>query len=239
MKTFLINEIGLSNLAATTLRDDHGFDLFNAFQSFLMTDIDDIYSTASKPGGLISNPESTCADPLPDIANPGVTVPVIVAKRLKLFVCGSKHLTRLSIPLSFATLVRASLDQYDHMQTIELSHVDPPNLLKHNTKENMTIWIETLNSHLLQTYVINVILLFYVVREDITFKPHAGNQPTNYGTKKLELVHRCPRVMIKYEEDNKKVWGILQCTLSTHTLYSSIRCHSLLENGRQIYLDLQ
>ena len=45
MKTFLINEIGLSNLAATTLRDDHGFDLFNAFQSFLMTDIDDIYTT--------------------------------------------------------------------------------------------------------------------------------------------------------------------------------------------------
>ena len=80
---------------------------------------------------------------------------------------------------------------------------------------------------------------FYVVREDITFRSHAGDQPTNYGTKKLELAHRCLRGMIKNEEDNKKVRGILQCTLSTHILYSSIRRHSLLENGRQIYLDLQ
>ena len=44
---------------------------------------------------------------------------------------------------------------------------------------------------------------------------------------------------MEYEEDNKKVWGILQRSHTTHISYSSIRCHSRLENGRQTYLDLQ
>ena len=139
MRKLLIGEIGLSTLVAITLRDDHGFDLLNAFQSFSMKDIDDICATARKPGGLIENLASTRASLLPDIANPGVTVPAIVAKRLKLCVYGFKHLASLSRPLNFATLARASLDQYDHMQTIELSHETPPDLPIPTTKENMTI----------------------------------------------------------------------------------------------------
>ena len=135
MKTFLVDQIGLSTLAATTLRDDHGFDLLNVFQSFSLQDIDDICQTARKPGGMITNPASTRSNPLSDIANPGVTVPAIVAKRLKLCVYGSKHQTRLSRPLSFDTLARVNLDKYDHMQTIELSHVNPPDLSMPTTKE--------------------------------------------------------------------------------------------------------
>ena len=97
----------------------------------------------------------------------------------------------------------------------------------------------TLDSHLLQTHGINGIPHFYAIRDDVIVKPHSTDPPTNYGTKKLELVHRCPHSTIKYKEDNKKVWGILQRTLYTHISYSSIRRHSRLENSRQAYLDLQ
>ena len=101
------------------------------------------------------------------------------------------------------------------------------------------MWVETLDSHLLQTHGINGIPLSYVVRDETTVQPHASDPSTNYGTTKLELVHRCPHGTIEYEEDNKIVWGILQRSLSTHISYSSIRRHSRLENGRQAYLDLQ
>ena len=94
MKTFLVDQIDLSTLAATTLRDDHGFDLLNVFQSFSLKDIDDICQTTRKPGGMISNPASTRNNPLPDIANSGVIVPALVSKRLKLCVYDSKHQTR-------------------------------------------------------------------------------------------------------------------------------------------------
>ena len=101
------------------------------------------------------------------------------------------------------------------------------------------MWVETLDSHLLQTHGINGIPLSYVVRDETTVQPHASDPSTNYGTTKLELVHRCPHGTIEYEEDNKIVWGILQRSLSTHISYCSIRRHSRLENGRQAYLDLQ
>ena len=46
MRTFLVNQMGLSTLTATILRDNHGFDLLDVFQSFSLKDIDDIYTTA-------------------------------------------------------------------------------------------------------------------------------------------------------------------------------------------------
>ena len=65
-----------------------------------MKDIDNICATARILGKLNDNPVLTRANPLPDIANPGVTIPVIVAKRLKLCVYDSKYLPRLSRLLS-------------------------------------------------------------------------------------------------------------------------------------------
>ena len=100
MKTFLKNVIGLSDDAATQLHTIHGLDLLNAFQSLSNKDIDDICQTARKPGGMIEHPDSTMAVPLPNISNPGVTVPAIADKRLKLCVYEAKHLKHLSRPIN-------------------------------------------------------------------------------------------------------------------------------------------
>ena len=53
MKTFFVDQIGLSTFAATTLRDDHGFDSLNVFQSFSLKDIDNICQTERTPGGIV------------------------------------------------------------------------------------------------------------------------------------------------------------------------------------------
>ena len=84
MKTFLMNEVGLSNDATIQLRAIHGIDVFNAFQSFSNKGVVDTCSTARRPGGTISYPDSTRNTLFLNITNTGVAIPTIVAKNLKL-----------------------------------------------------------------------------------------------------------------------------------------------------------
>ena len=141
MKTFLMNEVGLSDAAATQLQTSHGIDLLNTFQSFSAKDIDDICSTARKPGGTMEHPDSTRTTPFSDILNPGVTVPAIVAKLLKLCVYGAKYRRRLSRSLNFVALTQAELNKFDAMQTIEEAHVNLPDLSPPSGKDNMKRWL--------------------------------------------------------------------------------------------------
>ena len=238
MKTFLKNVIGLPDDAATQLHTIHGLDLLNAFQSLSNKDIDDIFHTVRKPGGMIEHPDSTRAVPVPDIANPGVTVPAIAAKRLKLCVYGAKHLKRLSRPINYAALARPELDKFDSMQTIEASHIIPPDFAPPSNKDNVTHWLERLDSHLLQTNGVNCVPLAYVIRETVTVPLSATDPATNYASKKLELIARCPHGTTEYEEDEKTVWGILQRTLVSHISYASIRRYCTREQGRDAYLAL-
>ena len=98
---------------------------------------------------MITHPNGTRASPLADIPNPGETVPVITAKRLKLCVYGAKHLHRLSRPIKYAALARTELNQFDAMQTIEVLHVNPSDLAPLSNKDNVAHWLERLDSHLL------------------------------------------------------------------------------------------
>ena len=98
---------------------------------------------------MIEHPDSTKTTPLSDIANTGVTVLTIVAKRLKLCVYGANHRHRLSRPLNFAALTQVELNKFDAMQTTEAVHVNPPDLSPPSSKDNMTRWLECLESHLL------------------------------------------------------------------------------------------
>ena len=181
MKTFLKNVIGLSDDAATQLRTVHGLDLLNTFQSLSNKDIDDICHTARKSGGMIEHPDSTRAVPVPNISNPGVTVPVIADKRLKLCIYGAKHLRRLSRPIKYAALAQPELDKFDSMQTIEASHVNPSDYVPPSNKDNMTHWLERLDSHLLQTNGVNGVPLAYVIRETVTVTLLANDPATNYA----------------------------------------------------------
>ena len=238
MKTFLMNEVGLSDTAVTQLQTSHGIDLLNTFQSFSAKDIDDICSTARKPGKTIEHPDSTRTTPLSDIVNPGVTVPAIVAKRLKICVYGAKHRHCLSRPLNFAALTQVELNKFDEMQTIEKAHVNPPDLSPPSGKDNMTCWLECLESHLLQTNGIYGVPLAYVVRDTVNVPPHLTYSSTAYASRKLGLIARCPHDTIEYNEENKSVWGILQRTLVFHVSYSSIRRYFNQEQGRKAYLAL-
>ena len=133
-----MNEVGLPDAAATELQAIRGIDLLNTFQSFSAKDIDDICSTARKPIGMLEHPDSTRTIPLSGIVNPGVTVPAIVAKRLKLCVYGAKNRRRLSRPLNFAALTQVELNKFDAMQTIEAAHVNSPDLSHPSGKDIMT-----------------------------------------------------------------------------------------------------
>ena len=192
MKTFLMNEVGLSDAAATQLQTIHDIELLNTFQSFSAKDIDDIFSKARKPAGMIEHPDSTRTTPLSDIVNPGVTVPAIVAKRLELCVYRAKHRHRLSRPLNFAALTHFKLKKLDAMQTIEAAHINPPDLSPPSARDNMTRWLECLDSHLLQTNGVYGVPLVYVVRDTVNVPPHLTNPATDYASKKLGLIARFP-----------------------------------------------
>ena len=156
-----MNEVGLSDAAATQLQTSHSIDLLNAFQSFSAKDINDICSTARKADGTIEHPDSTTTTPLSDIVDPGVIVPAIVAKRLKLRVYGAKHRRRLSRSFNFAALTQVELNKFDAMQTIEEAHVNPPDLSPPSGKNNMTRWLKCLESHLLQTNGIYCVPMYH------------------------------------------------------------------------------
>ena len=238
MKTFLMNEVGLSDAAATQLQTSHGIDLLNTFQSFSAKDIDDICSTARKPGGTMEHPDSTRTTPFSDILNPGVTVPAIVAKLLKLCVYGAKYRRRLSRSLNFVALTQAELNKFDAMQTIEEAHVNLPDLSPPSSRDSMTRWLECLESHLLQTNGIYGVPLAYIVRDTVDVPPHLTHPATTYASRKLELITRYPHGTVEYDEDDKSVWGILQRTLVSHVSYSSIRRYCNQEQGREAYLAL-
>jgi len=205
MKTLLVTVVGLSDNAATRLRTDHGLDLLNIFQSLSDKDIDDIYSTARNPEEMIAHPDGTRASPLAGIQNLGVTVPAIVTKRLKLWVYGAKHLRRLSRPINYAALARTELDQFDAMQTIEVLHENPSDLAHPSNKDNVTHWFKRPNSHLLQTNGVNGVPLAYVVRENVAVILSANDPTTNFASKKLELIARCPHATVEYDKDEKTV----------------------------------
>ena len=112
---------------------------------------------------MIEHPDITRAVPVANILNPGVTVPAIAAKRLKLCVYGAKHLKGLSCPINYASLSRPELDKFDSMQTIDVSHINPSDFAPPSNKDNLTHWLERLVSHLLQTNGVNGVPLAYVI----------------------------------------------------------------------------
>ena len=120
---------------------------------------------------MIEHPDSTRTTPLSDIVNPGVTVSAIVAKRLKLCVYGAKFRRRQSRPLNFAALTQVELNKFDTMQTIESAHVRPPDLSHPSSRDNMTRWLECLESHLFQTNGVYGAPLAYVVRNTVDVSP--------------------------------------------------------------------
>ena len=223
MKILLKNVIGLSDDAVTQLHTVHGLDLLNTFQSLSNKDIDDICHTARKPRGMIEHSDSTKAVPVPNISNPGVTVPVIDAKRLKLYVCGAKHLRHISRSINYSALARPELIKFDSMQTIEFSHINPSNFAPPSNKDNVTHCLELLESHILQTNGVDGVPLAYLIRETVAVTLSATDPATNYDSKKLELIARCPHGIAEYDEDEKTIWGILQRALVYHISYSSIK----------------
>ena len=183
MKTFLMNEVEFSDAAATQLQTIHGIDLLNTFQFFSAKNIDNICSTAQKPVGMIEHPDSTRTTLLSDIVNPGVTVPAIVTKRLKLCVYSVKHRRRLSRPFNFAALTQVERNKFDTIQTIEAAYVNPPDLSSPSSRDNMTCWLEYLESHLLQTNGVYGVLLAYVERDSVNVLPYLMYHTTNYASK--------------------------------------------------------
>ena len=124
------------------------------------------------------------------------------------------------------------------MQTIEASHFNPLNFAPPSNKDNVTHWLERLDSHLLQTNGVNGVHLAYVIRETVAVTLSATDPTTNYASKKLELIARCPNGTAEYDEDEKTVRGILQRTLVSHISYSSIRRYCAREQRRDAYLAL-
>ena len=137
IKIFLINKVSLLNHAATQLQAIYGIDLLNECQSCSNKDIDDIYSTTRRPGGMLAYFYSTRSTLLPNIAYSGVTMLKITVKRLKHCIYGTKYQCRLSRHLNFATFAQAKLDKYDSIQTIEIMHENPPGTSPPPDKGNM------------------------------------------------------------------------------------------------------
>ena len=84
MDAFLENMIGLSLPTRIAITTEQGLDRVQVFEELSRDDIDDLCKTARRPGGLISNPLAGIPGNPPLMMNPGVAVPAISVKRLKM-----------------------------------------------------------------------------------------------------------------------------------------------------------
>ena len=84
MDAFLKNVIGLSIPTRIVIMAEQGLDRVQVFKELSREDIDDLCKTAQWPGGLMPNPLAGIRGNPPLMMNPGLAVPAILVKRLKM-----------------------------------------------------------------------------------------------------------------------------------------------------------
>jgi hypothetical protein len=80
--------------------------------------------------------------------------------------------------------------------------------------------------------------LTYIVHTNKIILPSAQDPPANYGTIQEEMVARMPHTHIAFQEDNIKVWEIIQASLHETEAFNWIKQSERHRNGCAAYLVL-
>ena len=245
MRTFLRDVIGVADAqggdpaARRVAIQDEGLQDITDLVEFDDDGIKSLCSSVRKPGGLIDDPNN----PGRHIANPGFNIPAICEKRLKLACYAAKSYALIGRTINQDSLSRARLKLFEQHRKLIEEHDDPDKMPSVDKSFGIIKAMDLLPSHLRDRLGVRKIPLSYVIHDEVAPAPigHlAVNKATaaEYSSIAEELIACVPLSGDHYNEDNAKVFQIIQDMVNGTSFESSIKAHQRLRNGRAAYLAL-
>ena len=245
MRNFLSNVIGISNATGTDINArrqavmDEGLSVMDDLIEFDDEDIKVLCASVRKPGGTIIDP----ANANNTIPNPGHSIPAIAEKRLKLACYASKIYNILDRPLTADILSRSRLRQFEQHQVTINEHREPEQMPQISKTFGIMKALDMFPIHLRERIGTRKIALAYVIRGSATPEPLEALQANsitspNYDSLMDELIARAPHAGTEFNEDNAKVYQVLQDLVAGSSHESSIKSFRKARDGRGAYLAL-
>ena len=245
MRTFLRDVIGITDApgpdpaARRVAIQEEGLLHLDDLVEFDKDGIKSLCSSVRKPGGQIPDPNNVGQV----IPNPGFNIPAICEKRLQLACYAARTYALINRGLSQDGLSRARLKLFEQHEKMVKEHVDPEKLPSVDKNFGIVRAMDLLPSHLRDRLGVAKVPLSYIIRSNETpsvVENLAPNKATGetYNTIMDELIACIPLSGEHYNEDNAKVFQIIQDMITGTSFEASIKAHQRRRDGRAAYLSL-
>ena len=245
MRTFLRDVIGITDVpgpdpaARRVAIQGEGLQDLTDLLEFDDGSIKSLCSSVRKPGGQIDDPNNVGQR----ISNPGFNIPAICEKRLQLACYAAKSYALIGRQISQDALSRDRLKMFEQHKKLISEHKDPEKMPSVDKSFGIIRAMDLLPSHLRDRLGVRKIPLSYVIWSDeapAVIGNLAPNKATSddYDSIAEELIQCVPLAGDQYNEDNAKVYQIIQDMVNGTSFESSIKAHQRRRNGRAAYLAL-
>ena len=245
MRTFLRDIIGVADAqgpdpsARRVAIQEEGLQAITDLVEFDDDGIKSVCSSVRKPGGLIDDPNN----PGQHIVNPGFNIPAICEKRLKVACYAAKSYALIGRTINQDGLNRDRLKLFEQHRKLIKEHNDPDKMPSVDKSFGIIKAMDLLPSHLRDRLGVRKVPLSYVIRDDEAPAPIGNLAPdkataAEYTSIAEELIACVPLSGDQYNEDNAKVFQIIQDMVNGTSFESSIKAHQRRRDGRAAYLAL-
>ena len=245
MRTYLRDVIGIADMtvgAANQRRvavQEEGLELIEDFLEFDEEGIKVLCNSVRKPGGTIQDP----TDATRVIPNPGFSISAISERRMKQATYVARIYNLINRVIDHNTMSRERLRFYDEYKRMVEDHEDPERLPEVSKSFGIVKAMDLVPGHLRNRLGVRKIPLSYVIRDNVLpapIEPQAVGSATGptYSSIAEELIMCTPHTGDSYDEDNAKVYQILQDLVGGTSFESSIKSYQRTRDGRAAYLAL-
>ena len=218
MRTYLRDVIGIgdnpgpgaANLRRVAVQNE-GLETIEDFLEFDEECIKVLCNSVRKPGGLMED----VANAGNMMNNPGFSISAISERRMKQASYIARIFNMINRVIDYDSMSRVRLRLFDKYKRLIDSHEDPEKLSAISRTFGIVKAMDIIPCHLRERLGIRKVPLSYVIRENATaanVEPLAPGQATAaiYSSIADELIACTPHTGDGYDEDNAKVYQILQ-----------------------------
>ena len=246
MRNYLRTTIGIAdstgndpNARREAIRDE-GLQVIEDFAEFHDDDgIKTLCASVRKPGGTVVDPNN----PNNSIPNPGHSIPAICEKRMKFAAYGAMLYGQIGRNVTSDSLSRPRLKEFDKHAKIVEEHQEPESLPVISKTFGIMKAMDVFPSHLRERIGTAKVALSYVIRKEVNPAQMRALKRDDicsegYEDFMSELIDKVDLTGQNYQEDNAKVFQIMQDMVSGTSHEASIKVHRRSRDGRAAYLAL-
>ena len=235
MRTYLRDAISIGDpVARRQVIQDESLNLITDFTKFNKEDIETLCLSVRKPGGTISNPNSTAPRAPATIPNLGFSIPAICKKRLVSAAYTARVYEMIGRTIDPTSMNRARLKKFDAHCVLMEEHKDPEKLPQVSKTFGIVKAMDLVPGHLREKLRVQKVALSYVIREPSTPPAILPQQNDNahpdmttaekYGGRIMdELIDYALRTGAAYAEDNATMFHILKDMVAGTSFKSSLK----------------